>query len=397
MDLTLILWLGAARAAEPPDPAPPSPEPALALPVEVAPVAVAPPPPPVAAGAPPRARDAGPDDIEGWQESVVLLLNGPAWCSGVVVDDLGTVATAYHCVASGLHPQVTTRSGLVVVGRPVAAWPREDLALVSVPELAGKVPPRPVRATPARPGERVYGLGHPFAPAALRGGAMEGMLLWSVSEGIISAAGPHLIQTDAALNPGNSGGPVVDADGEVVGIVSRKLGGDNVAFATTGAQLEALRAKPKKLSPLGGEWFLGSSLLSGASVQAAWTAEILGGAIFRERLVLEAGYGFPLDLQSVAAQWEVAWYPAYEVTGALRQRFGRGRYSTTLDAGGGLMAIGVLDVGDSPGAGVAPLPGAYGRVGLAGLGVRVSSVFAPDGPLLSWGFDVEIPGVIGTF
>ena len=37
--------------------------------------------------------------VDEWLDSVVLLLTGPAWCSGVLIDDQGTVATAYHCVS----------------------------------------------------------------------------------------------------------------------------------------------------------------------------------------------------------------------------------------------------------------------------------------------------------
>ena len=158
------------------------------------------------------------DSVEVWMESVVLLLTGPAWCTGVLVDDKGTVATAYHCVASGQKTAVRTRSGDEFIGKTVAADPKNDIALISVEGISEVISPMAIRTTDPRQGDQVYGLGHPFAPASGRTLAMEGMLQWSVTAGIVSAVGPRLIQTDTALNPGNSGGPVVDEDGLIVGI-----------------------------------------------------------------------------------------------------------------------------------------------------------------------------------
>ncbi len=69
---------------------------------------------------------------------------------GVVIDDAGTVATAHHCIASGLRPRVTRRSGEVSIGRTISTAPEIDLALVSVPALAHAVPPLPIRDTAPR-------------------------------------------------------------------------------------------------------------------------------------------------------------------------------------------------------------------------------------------------------
>ena len=77
-----------------------------------------------------------PDRVELWMESVVLLITGPGWCSGVVIDDKGTVATAYHCIASGLKSEVHTRSGRRFIAKTVAAEPINDIALISVPGYA---------------------------------------------------------------------------------------------------------------------------------------------------------------------------------------------------------------------------------------------------------------------
>ena len=75
-------------------------------------------------------------------------------------------------------------------------------------------------------GERVIAIGNPLG------------LSFSVTEGIVSAVNrdagqgiPAYIQTDAALNPGNSGGPLIDVEGEVIGINNFKVTGDNIGFA----------------------------------------------------------------------------------------------------------------------------------------------------------------------
>ena len=77
-----------------------------------------------------------------------------------------------------------------------------------------------------RIGEKVIAIGNPLG------------LSFSVTEGIVSAADRKIsgypgnyIQTDAALNSGNSGGPLINTDGKVIGINNFKVAGDNIGFA----------------------------------------------------------------------------------------------------------------------------------------------------------------------
>ena len=77
-----------------------------------------------------------------------------------------------------------------------------------------------------RVGEKVIAIGNPLG------------LSFSVSEGIVSAINreganglPAYIQTDAALNPGNSGGPLIGTDGKAIGINNYKARGENIGFA----------------------------------------------------------------------------------------------------------------------------------------------------------------------
>jgi len=239
---------------------------------------------------------------------------------------------------------------------------------------------------------------------------MEGMLLWSVSEGIVSAVGPRLVQTDAALNPGNSGGPVVDAEGRIIGITSRKLSGDNISFLIPMAQLQAMVDKPEK-ALLGGQLSVGLSLLYGIDLNAAPSTHIVVEGIVRDRLIGHLGVGFPSGGQAVAMQRGEAWAPSFEGSAFLRQRFGRGVWSTTLDLGGGVYVIdetyadfdpeqGAWLIYAGPGA-LAPAVG--GRVGMSGVGLRVmvlpnGSDGVPGGRATGLiGMDLALPGVIQTF
>jgi hypothetical protein len=349
--------------------------------------------------------EASPADVARWQNSVVLLVTGPAWCSGVAIDDVGTVATAYHCVASGLRPKVTSRAGDVAIGRTLSTAPEMDLALVSVPALAHKVPALPIREGAPEVGEVTYALGNPFAPAADRSLALEGMLLWSVSRGIVSAVGPRLIQTDAALNPGNSGGPIVDEQGRIIGIASRKLGGDNVAFAANATQLAALVSAPQHRPFFQGTVSAGIGLVVGTHVDQATSAEIEPELVVRDRLVLRGGGAIPLGPRNRALEVGTVTWPVGEATLGLQQRFGRGRRNVALEVGGGALMRTGLDaawssaderfvVSSRP---YRVVPQIYGAIDLGGISVRVIECDVLETPDTLYAIDVGFPGVLTSF
>lgn len=353
-----------------------------------------------------------PDTIDTWLSSVVLLVTGPAYCSGVVVDDQGTVATAYHCIANGLRPEVHLRDGTTAIGRVVAAVPRDDLALVSVPDLAGATPALTVHPGAPRQGEAVWGLGHPFAPAAERTAAMSGMLLWSVTEGIVSAVGPRLIQTDAALNPGNSGGPVVDAQGRIIGIASRKLGGDNIAFLASADRLRAILAGRKKPMVLGGQLDVGVSYyLFGTGDYTASSTLLMAQGVIRDRAVFGLGAALATGARGLAFERGQGEAVSMESTLAARARLGRGGWSTAFDAGVlGFVTNGYVTEFDAEtgtwnvGTLVPDLrAGPFFRLSAAGLGMRWAVVpdFAsadPWGtPELYFSLDLMVPGTLVTF
>ncbi|MGB0637940.1 MAG: S1C family serine protease [Myxococcota bacterium] len=408
-----MFGLGLAQADDPSAAPVPKDEPPVVVNLE--------PPPPE----PSKGPQALADSVEVWMESVVLLLTGPAWCTGVLVDDKGTVATAYHCVASGQKTAVRTRSGDEFIGKTVAADPKNDIALISVEGISEVISPMAIRTTDPRQGDQVYGLGHPFAPASGRTLAMEGMLQWSVTAGIVSAVGPRLIQTDTALNPGNSGGPVVDEDGLIVGIASRKLSGDNVAFLSSSSNLLALQKSMVKPALLGGQFMLGLSSIAPADPNGAAGLALGIGAIVRDRIMIQGNLGLGAEGRSLALEQGHSWYPSFELTTALRQRFGRGTWSTAVDVGGGLMGtngwFSSFDEVDYtwtlvPGIGEVT-PEVFGRVSLGGVGIRM--IYLPVGrggisedplaaevraeenregsPHYLLSLDIDVPGVFATF
>ena len=137
---------------------------------------------------------------------------------GVVIRADGTVLTALHVVKGAT--KITTRfaDGTEAGSRIADQQPASDIAVLAVDRLPEVVVPA-VLGGGARVGDPVFAVGHPLGLAD------------SLSAGVVSALGRSvrvdigvtlndLIQFDAAVNPGNSGGPLLDRGGHVIGIVT---------------------------------------------------------------------------------------------------------------------------------------------------------------------------------
>src|SRR5687767_6063523 len=109
----------------------------------------------------PFAIAAAAEPVDAWLDAVVLVHQGSTTCAGAFVAAEGRVVTAYHCVAAGGRPRITTRAGESAVGRVAAVDRAADLAVIDVPALAGR-PWLPVASAPPAPGEPVWALGHPL-------------------------------------------------------------------------------------------------------------------------------------------------------------------------------------------------------------------------------------------
>lgn len=268
-------------------------------------------------------------------DAVVIVHQGSGTCAGVHLGD-GVVATAYHCVAAGGRPSVVARDGGRAIGRVRAVDHALDLAVIDVPDLAdrsslalGRVP---------EVGDPVWALGHPFGEDR-PSGLLEGLLRWSATDGIVAGVGPFALQVTAALNPGNSGGPIVDADGAVVGIASRRLGGEGLGFASRADALPDLLAGGRRWPVLGGTF---AAHVVGLGQTGGDGGVAIGGrleATARDRIVVDGAVFVPVSQRWAAARFGASASVIGEARIGLRQRFGRGSWAVRVDGLGGIAAI----------------------------------------------------------
>jgi len=187
--------------------------------------------------------------IERVKKSVVILSMNPnvdpetapkqtGLCSGVVIDEVGHILTNFHCVYNQNYIRLYyydeddwQNYEVNVIGLD----PLADLALIKV---IGKEEPIPYLefaedAGKIKSGTDVFALGHPMGMA------------WTVTKGIISSTERYsrhpfikALQTDASINKGNSGGPLMNMKGEIVGInaliISRNQQNAGVGLAIRG-------------------------------------------------------------------------------------------------------------------------------------------------------------------
>ena len=189
--------------------------------------------------------------------------------SGFLVDDKGHFVTNYHVVRNVDKLEVRLSDGRVIPGRLLGYSAADDLALVQVEpaEVAGIKPLVLGDSGKVQPGQLAIAVGSPF------------QLNNSVTLGIISGTGrspnsvlerpiPNMIQTDAPLNPGNSGGPLLNSRGEVVGVTSAADIGSpletRIGFAVPSSIVASLLP----------------DLISGEHVRRPWLG-ISGGALTR--------------------------------------------------------------------------------------------------------------------
>ena len=180
------------------------------------------------AGAPPAAKAATPRPTptptsltvpaiyQRLAPSVVLVRTAHDLGTGVIVAEDGTILTANHVIAGGLAITITFADGTTATAIVAAADPKRDIATLTPAKLPQVVVPATVGGG-VGVGAPVVAIGNPLG------------LTDSVSAGVVSGLDrtadtsngrfSGLIQFDASVNPGSSGGPLLDAHGLVIGIV----------------------------------------------------------------------------------------------------------------------------------------------------------------------------------
>lgn len=160
------------------------------------------------------------DDVIG---SVVSVQTDVSQGSGFIITKDGYVITNAHVLSGAAYANAVTLNQRTKPMDLIGYSSSLDIALLKIEgnydflELDD--------SDTIKVGEKVIAIGNPYG------------LSFSVSEGIVSAIDrnvnglPYYIQTDAALNPGNSGGPLINTEGKAIGINNFKISGDNLGFA----------------------------------------------------------------------------------------------------------------------------------------------------------------------
>ena len=144
--------------------------------------------------------------------------------TGVVIVDKGVILTSLHVVQGAKTIRVIFFDGLESIASVISVQPENDMAVLQAQTIPDDLIPATLRSTQdLAPGDQVLAVGFPFGigPSASAGVVSGLKRVFRSPEGKQELT--NLIQFDAAANPGNSGGPLVTMDGEVVGIVTAIL------------------------------------------------------------------------------------------------------------------------------------------------------------------------------
>jgi len=151
------------------------------------------------------------------------LISAKGKGAGFVIKDDGSILTNHHVVAGSDRILVTFADGLVSPAAVVSAQPERDLAVLQPARIPDDLEPITLAASgQLAPGDLVVAIGFPFGEGpSVSSGVVSGLNRTFSLSGQPDLEG--LIQFDAAVNPGSSGGPLLNQNGEVVGVVTAIL------------------------------------------------------------------------------------------------------------------------------------------------------------------------------
>ncbi len=174
-----------------------------------------------------------PGDLASVLPAVLTVLAGDSFGSGVLVSSDGWAITAGHVVAGKDEVVVRLNSGLELTAEVVRIDRPQDVALIRLPG-SGHPFLDVIDQSAIQIGQDLFVIGTPASE----------VLEYSVSKGIVSGLrelnGKKFLQTDAAVNPGNSGGPILSVNGTVMAIVALKVSGLEFEGLAFGVPIDAL-------------------------------------------------------------------------------------------------------------------------------------------------------------
>ncbi|MDY6765622.1 MAG: trypsin-like peptidase domain-containing protein [Halobacteria archaeon] len=156
--------------------------------------------------------------------------------SGFVYDSDGHIVTNQHVVEGANVIEVRFSNGEWRTAEVIGTDIYTDLAVLKVNNMPDYAEPLEVADTSPALGQQVVAIGNPLGlEGSITHGIISGLDRMMVTENNFVI--PNVIQTDAPVNPGNSGGPIVTLDGKVVGVIRAKEG-DNIGFAISPALVQ---------------------------------------------------------------------------------------------------------------------------------------------------------------
>ena len=173
-------------------------------------------------------------DVPTGSEQTLTVIDGLG--SGVLISNDGKILTAAHVVQTADVACVEFPDGQVIIAHVVGSDVRSDVALLQLERMPKDVAPASLGdSDKVEVGDQIFVVGAPYGISqTLSAGHLSGRHRLNNSDQ--SPTSVEFLQTDAAVNGGNSGGPMFDIDGNVIGIVSSIMshsgGSEGLAFAT---------------------------------------------------------------------------------------------------------------------------------------------------------------------
>ena len=170
--------------------------------------------------------------IDQFRDLIIQIATPYSTGTGFLLPKDGIIVTNYHIVQDNRDAVVLGERLPKQLSRIVYADPKYDLAFLEAAVSADAFQPEMAAAADISEGDIVVSIGHPFG------------LKFSVTQGVVSNTrreieGVRYLQHDAALNPGNSGGPLINRAGQIVGVNTLGMEqGDNIGFSLPAVYLQ---------------------------------------------------------------------------------------------------------------------------------------------------------------